>query len=55
MIDEFSKEIIERMQELKWWEFSENIIRENFEIFNSELNMDIIDKLFKIKEMIKDV
>lgn len=45
-----SDAIIEKMLELQWWNFPNDIIRNNFEVFNSELNMDIVKKLEEIKE-----
>lgn len=45
-----SDPIIEKMLELKWWDFPVDIIRSNFNIFESELTMDIVEKLFGIKE-----
>lgn len=44
------EEWIERLQELKWWEFPEHIIRNNFELFRAELSVDIINKLEDIKQ-----
>lgn len=45
-----SDEIIEKMLEVEWCNFPSNIIRSNFKVFESELTMDIVDKLFEIKE-----
>lgn len=45
-----SDEIIEKMLEVQWWDFPSNIIRSNFKVFDSELTMDTVEKLFKIRE-----
>ena len=45
-----SDEIIEKMLEIEWWNFPSNIIRSHFKVFESELTMDTVQKLFKIKE-----
>lgn len=45
-----SDEIIEKMLEVKWWDFPLDLIRSHFKVFESELTMDIVDKLFEIKE-----
>lgn len=44
------EEWIERLQELKWWEFPEHSIRNNFELFRAELSGDIINKLEDMKQ-----
>lgn len=48
----YSDEIIEKMLEVEWWNFPSDIIRSNSKIFESELTMDVVDELFKIKEEI---
>ncbi|BCN30817.1 xenobiotic acyltransferase family protein [Anaeromicropila herbilytica] len=39
------EEWIERLQELKWWEFPEHIIKENIDLFKAELSLDIIKQM----------
>jgi acetyltransferase-like isoleucine patch superfamily enzyme len=48
-----TEEWIERLQNLKWWEFPEHIIQENFELFKAELSFDIIKRLEDIKQELK--
>lgn len=44
------EEWIKRLEELKWWELPEEVIRENFNLFKSELNEEIISKIERLKE-----
>lgn len=48
-----SDTIINKMLEIEWWNFPTAIIRENFNIFNSELTMDTVHKLLEIKEKLR--
>lgn len=45
-----SDKIIEKMLEVQWWNFPVDVIRSNFKVFDSELTMDTVQKLFEIKE-----
>lgn len=47
-------ELIEPMLKLEWWNFPADVIRKNFELFHSELTMDVIYKLTEIKEQLKE-
>lgn len=49
-----SDKIIEKMLELEWWNFPADIIRSNFKVFDSELTIDTVEKLFEIKEKLMD-
>ena len=41
---------IQRLLELKWWDFPAELIKDNIELFNEEFSEDTIDKLFRAKE-----
>lgn len=43
-------ELIKPLLELKWWDFPEEIIRENFKLFHSKLTMDVVKRLMEVKE-----
>lgn len=43
------EEWIERSQNLKWWEFPEEVIRNNLDLFKEELTYDVIEKIENIK------
>lgn len=45
-----SEEIIKRMLEIEWWNFPSDVIRNNLEVFQSELTMDTVKELSIIKE-----
>ena len=44
------EEWIERLQQLRWWELPEEIIRENLALFQAELTMDVIKQIEEIKQ-----
>ena len=43
------EEMIEKLLLLKWWDFPEEVIKANFDLFHAELTEEILDKLFEIK------
>ena len=45
----FSKEIIESLQEIQWWDFPPKLLRECKDIFTPDLKMDDILELKRIK------
>lgn len=40
-----SDELISEMLEIKWWDFPEDVIKRNIELFNEELTMETINRL----------
>lgn len=44
----FDDQIIERLEKIKWWNFEDEVIRDNFELFNK--NPDD-DSLYKLEEL----
>ena len=49
----FSDEIIQLLLESKWWELPDDVIKENFELFNSVPTVEIAKKICDLKESIK--
>lgn len=47
----FDDKIIERLENIKWWEFDDDIIKDNFALFNCHVDPQILEKL----ELIKDI
>lgn len=47
-----TEEIIEKMLEVAWWDFPIEVIRDNFNVFESELTQEIVHKLFEIKRQV---
>lgn len=47
--------MIERLLELKWWDFDDEVIRTNFDLFHTELDDEVIDKMFEIKKRINNI
>lgn len=45
----FENELIERLETLAWWEFSDELIRDNIQQFQCTMNEDVIRKLEEIK------
>ena len=45
----FPKSVIEKLLDLKWWEFPVEFIKQNYELFNSELTDSTLTKLLEIK------
>lgn len=41
---------IERLEKIQWWDFPASIIRDNFDLFQTDLTMEIIERFEKIKE-----
>lgn len=48
----FSDDIIFLLKDLNWWDLPENVIRENYELFNQEPNSKSISKL---RSLIKEI
>lgn len=46
----YDHDIVERLKKIKWWKFSDDILRVNIELFQQKATLDIIEKLEKIKE-----
>lgn len=44
----FDDDIIERLEKIKWWNLPSNVIKENFELFNTEPNKEILEKLERV-------
>lgn len=48
------KELIDKMLEIKWWDWPEEVLVENMEfIINSDINEDTVNRLLEIKNSIK--
>lgn len=41
---------IERLEKIQWWDFPEYVIKDNFDLFQADLTIDVIERLEKIKE-----
>lgn len=41
---------IERVERIQWWDFPEHVIRDNFDLFQADLTLEVIEQLEKIKE-----
>lgn len=41
---------IERLEKIQWWNFPETIIRDNFDLFQADLALDVIERFEQIKE-----
>lgn len=41
---------IERLEKIQWWNFPETIIRDNFDLFQADLTLDVIERFEQIKE-----
>lgn len=50
----FPDSVVERLLNLAWWEFPENILRQNIDLFNDDLTNDILDRLFNLKVINND-
>ena len=46
----FSDEIIDILKKSKWWELPVDIIKENFDLFNSNPTVEIANKILNLKE-----
>lgn len=47
----FNQDVIQRLEEIKWWNFTDDEISRNIDFFReSEINLDIINKYFPIIE-----
>jgi len=49
----FPLEIIQQLKEICWWDFPEDILEENIELFQHAINENIIYRLHEIKQSIK--
>lgn len=45
----FDEKSIEKLLNIKWWDFPENVIKNNINLFNSKINDFVLDELQKIK------
>ena len=45
-----SDELVSELLEIRWWDFSSEIIKDNIELFNSNINEKIVSKLKQIKK-----
>ena len=50
----FPDSVVERLLNLAWWEFPENVLRQNIDLFNDDLTNDILDRLFNLKVINND-
>lgn len=48
-----SDEIISDMLELRWWEWPQEVIKTNIELFNNQLNRNTVNELVRIKNTFK--
>jgi acetyltransferase-like isoleucine patch superfamily enzyme len=46
----FDKGIIDELEQIKWWEFPDDILKANLDLFKSPVNSMHIDTLWKLKE-----
>ena len=47
----FSQEIIDKLLEIKWWNLSENILKENIELFQTgNISLDLLQKISQLKK-----
>lgn len=46
----FNDQLIERLLEVRWWEFPPEMIAENVELFHNELNEDIMCDIEDLKK-----
>ena len=46
----FDDRTIERLLKIRWWEFSDDLIRKNFVLFNSQPTEEVLEKLESIKK-----
>lgn len=45
---------IEQLEEIKWWDFPEDVIRNNLSLFQADLTDEVIQKLKELKNCIKN-
>lgn len=41
---------IERVEKIQWWDFPEHVIKDNLNLFQADLTLEVIEQLEKIKE-----
>ena len=46
----FPPEFVQRLLKIRWWEFPIDLIRDKFDLFNSNLNEDVLQQLMVIRE-----
>jgi hypothetical protein len=46
----FSENTVKRLLQIKWWDISPEIIKENFELFSSEKIADNLELISKLKK-----
>lgn len=44
------EEWVKRIEAIQWWDWQEDLIRNNFDLFRADLTIDVIEQLEKIKE-----
>ena len=47
----YKKIYIERLQKIKWWNFPVEVIKDNFEIFNSKIDEKVLYELEKLSKL----
>ena len=50
----FDDETICRLLKIKWWDFPENVIQDNFKLLNSKIDNDVLEKLEDIQKSVKN-
>lgn len=50
----FDEETIKRLEEIKWWDFPEEYLKKNIELFKKHINNSVLDKLEEIKKEIDE-
>lgn len=46
----FDDKIIEELLKIKWWDFSDEVIKGNIELFESSITMETIQRLKELKK-----
>ena len=46
----FTKDVIEKMMQIKWWNLPEEVIHDNLKLFNTELSDSVIRRLEQLKQ-----
>lgn len=49
----FDDKTIERLLNILWWKFDEQIIKDNFKLFNSEPTDEVLDKMCELQHLAK--
>lgn len=45
----FDEDTVKRLLEIKWWDFPDEVIRENMHLFNAKMNNEVLTGLEKLK------